>query len=808
MRVVRAAAGLRPQRATSGNGHAVPSQTKLAELVVAEHLLTTQQVQDVEGAREKRQTLANALFRSGRVPEGKLADVFARASGHRLISLRPEAASSEARVRTRAKDLIDATVARQLPRRCCEQRAIVLVELKRAQATLAMADPFDEATANEVRDMLRGVELGVVTATVSDGRDAIQRSQAPAVVPLVAVAQAMQPRSRRPVPLVAAIAAAFLLFATGIGVVLTQGTAIDARANLTIFQGAVEIRHGAGPFVAASTNDLVRQGDTVRTSANANAALAFFESSIVVLDPGTEVEVVSLHQIASGRDIDVVMRQTSGMTWHVVSHPLGAGARYAVLTPSSTSTVQGTAFQVAVDARGMTTVTTTDGVVHTQGADGASAAPVAVNAQQTTTVTGAGPATPQTAKSRTVTFVLDAGRDAVVVNAAGESAGVRDNEIVRYIPGSTVARQGDKVVVNLPGNEDGAFATIVAPAGSATRVQIAADLKSPDGGPVSAVTDQRSVDNGVARTGVSVVGNTVVLTSATTITAQPVAVNLPPAPTPFNPLGVVQSSPVAVGPAGPAGGGGAPGAPGPPGPPGPGGSPGPSGAPGTTGASGTNGANGAPGAIGAPGATGSAGALGPTGPQGVQGEVGPTGATGAPGAAGAPGGAGPAGPGGAAGAQGPAGPAGANGATGATGPAGPAGGPTGPAGPTGDTGPGGPTGAVGAIGPAGPQGAAGPTGAIGATGASGPAGTTGVTGDTGPLGPTGAAGAAGPAGAIGPTGAQGIAGPAGATGDTGPVGPTGAVGAVGSVGATGSAGAQGPSGATGTTGATSDTGAN
>ncbi|TME97613.1 MAG: response regulator, partial [Chloroflexi bacterium] len=368
MRVVRAAAGLRPQRATSGNGHAVPSQTKLAELVVAEHLLTTQQVQDVEGAREKRQTLANALLRSGLVPEEKLADVFARASGQRLMSLRPEAASSEARGRTHAKDPIDPTVARQLPRRFCEQRAIVLVELKRAQATLAMADPFDEATANEVRDMLGGVELSVVTATVSDVRDAIQRSQAPAVVPLVAVAQAMHIRRRRAFPLVAAIAAAFLLFATGIGVVLTQGTATDARANLTIFQGAVEIRHGAGPFVAASTNDLLRQGDTVRTSANANAALAFFESSIVVLEPGTEVEVVSLRQIASGRDIDVVMRQTSGMTWHVVSHPLGAGARYAVLTPSSTSTVQGTAFQVAVDARGMTTVTTTDGVVHTQGA--------------------------------------------------------------------------------------------------------------------------------------------------------------------------------------------------------------------------------------------------------------------------------------------------------------------------------------------------------------------------------------------------------------------------------------------------------
>src|SRR2546425_11230238 len=142
MRVVRAAAGLRPQRATTGNDHAPASQTKLAELVVGEHLLTTQQVQEIDRGREPRQTLANALLRSGLVGEEKLAEVFARASGQRLMSLRPVAASSEARGRARSKDLIDPTVARQLPRRFCEQRAIVLVELKRTQATLAMADPF------------------------------------------------------------------------------------------------------------------------------------------------------------------------------------------------------------------------------------------------------------------------------------------------------------------------------------------------------------------------------------------------------------------------------------------------------------------------------------------------------------------------------------------------------------------------------------------------------------------------------------------------------------------------------------------
>src|SRR2546422_6466051 len=106
-----------------------------------------------------------------------------------------------------------------------------------------MADPFDEATANEVRDMLGGVELSVVTATVSDVRDAIQRSQAPAVVPLVAVAPTMHIPRRRALPPGAAIAAALLLFATGSGVVLTQGALTHARAHLTIFPRAVASPH-------------------------------------------------------------------------------------------------------------------------------------------------------------------------------------------------------------------------------------------------------------------------------------------------------------------------------------------------------------------------------------------------------------------------------------------------------------------------------------------------------------------------------------------------------------------------------------
>src|SRR5438067_4647544 len=303
MRVVRAAAGIGAPTATTGQP--ANAQAKLAEILVSEKALTPRQIQDLDKSRDGKQTPSNAILRSGLVAPETLAAALARVSGHPVTSLRvaPEAA-----------------VVRQLPRRFCELRAVSLIEFGRASATLAMADPLDEAAAHEAKDMLGGIELKVVTATLTEVRDAIHHAHAPALVPLVAVPPLPKRRSRRPLALAAALAAALLLVATGTGVVMTRSGVVAARANLTVFQGSVDVRHGSGGYAVGSTSDLVQQGDTIRTAAGAHAALTFFDRSVVVLEPSTEVVIETLQTVAGGRDIDLVLRQLMGGTWHVVAH--------------------------------------------------------------------------------------------------------------------------------------------------------------------------------------------------------------------------------------------------------------------------------------------------------------------------------------------------------------------------------------------------------------------------------------------------------------------------------------------------------
>src|SRR2546428_3966622 len=832
LRVIRSVAGLEPGAVE----HVAGSQAQLAELLVAEKLLTPRQLADFEGSRDAKQTLSNSLLRSNLVPEDRLASLLARTTDRPFISL--------------AAAVVPA-VAKQLPRRFCELRACVLMEMTRTTATLAVADPLDAGTVTEAKDILGGVELQVVTATLSDVREALKRAYAPTVVPLGAstAAQPTQRRSRRPLMRLAAFAtAAIVLVASGLGLVVWQGgTPVEARANLTIFEGSVEVRHGlSGAFVAA-TNELVAQGDAVRVGPSAHAALTFFEGSTVVLQPGTELELATLRPVSDGRDINVVMHQLSGQSWHIVGHKIGEGGHYEVQTATASNTVQGTAFGVSIGADGATTVRATDGVVQTAGLDGATAPAVKVTAGTASVITRTGPTAPAVDEQATLRFAFDAARNGLVVNAAGESAGVRDGQIVRYIPGAVVERVGDTIVVKIPGKDAGRFTTVVEPAADAPQVHMTTSVHSPAGAVVSEVSETRPVDGTVARGGITVAGVTLdVLTDAAAhVSALPLIAAPPPPPVRVNPLALVPQG--ETGPAGPSGTSGPAGLAGPAGPPGPQGVQGVAGARGLTGptgadgaagtagptgpagAAGANGADGAQGPAGFAGAAGVAGATGATGPAGASGAEGPTGPSGGP-----VGPSGPSGPVGATGSQGPSGATGQTGGTGATGPAGT----TGPIGATGAVGAIGATGSVGATGAAGAQGPTGPQGTTGASGVQGIAGPTGATGPIGPsggpVGPTGATGAQGTTGATGSQGVQGDTGPAGsqgATGTTGAPGPirvtgstratgvagatratgsharTGADGATGSVGATGAVGAIGAQGSTGTTGSTGATGA-
>src|SRR5207245_9282825 len=206
---------------------------------------------------------------------------------------------------------------------------------------------------------------------------------------------------------------------------LTTHTPVAAPpANAPIFQGRVEVRHGSASFVAAPTNDLVEQGDTIRTASGGHAALTFFDRSLVVLEPDTQVVLETLRTVAGGRDIDLVLRQVTGKTWHVVAHSIGDGGRYEVLTQTSTNTVEGTACQVRIDAVGRTVVSTTDGTVRTFGTD-AAVPPVLVAAGMQSTVTQTGPSAVVPITDPTLTFTFEDATQAFVVNAAGQAAGTK-----------------------------------------------------------------------------------------------------------------------------------------------------------------------------------------------------------------------------------------------------------------------------------------------------------------------------------------------------------------------------------------------
>ena len=455
-------------------------------------------------------------------------DPRARVSGRPLVTLTPHHDTGVVRLargRRSLIDPIDPTVAAQLAKRLCEQRHVVLLSLGRSEATLAMANPLDDQTPNDVSALLGNVPVNVVTASAGEIAAAIARGfVAPnpkvAAMPVVERA-ASRERARRPLLLIAAVLAALLLFVTGAGVILgPAASAVQARANVTIFQGNVDVRSGNGAFAPVGTGYVVRQGDTLRTRAASNAALTFFDESVVVLEPGTEIEIVELRALSNGA-IATTLRQAAGTTWHVVTHQ--SSTRYAVNTPTATASVTGTAFTVRVDGAGATTISTTEGAVDVRGVDSASNANISVTAGLTTTVAskGAAPSTAVALAQASVTFVLDGSRDAVIVDRTGRSAGISDGTLVRYIPGSTVARVESNVVVTIPNIDGDRFGSVVTPLDRADNVSVAAEAHNSSGAVVAQISDTRPVVDGVAVGGVRVTSKEVVSLSADVVRIVP-----------------------------------------------------------------------------------------------------------------------------------------------------------------------------------------------------------------------------------------------------------------------------------------------
>ena len=306
---------------------------------------------------------------------------------------------------------------------------------------------------------------------------------------------------------------ALVLVSTGILAVFFPTKALAAQSTLTIFGGLVEVRQAGGAYAPAADGQLIEAGVTVRTGADGNAVLTYFDGSTVTLEPGTELALEEL--TSKGADVVIVMRQVVGSTWHVVARALTPGSKYELRTPAGTASVRGTAFTTVVNAAGELELETVEGTVAATPPTSIGAPPVAPVLVTAGQVTSSTPSTPPTAPRTApdppavVRVALDAGASttAVAVDPAGRSVGVQNGSAVRYAPGSTVEVVDGRLVLSIPQRQPGRISTIVRPpdaAPGAPPVTVNIQTQVIAGGNVVANTfEQRAVDDsGSARGGI------------------------------------------------------------------------------------------------------------------------------------------------------------------------------------------------------------------------------------------------------------------------------------------------------------------
>lgn len=294
---------------------------------------------------------------------------------------------------------------------------------------------------------------------------------------------------------------ALALALNGVSAAVNSNPDFTAPATLTVLHGDVLVRHGDSAEVPALDDQALQAGDVVRTEVEARAVISYFDGSHVALEPATELAIETLTRSSAG-DIVVLMRQSAGRTWHVVTRALSASSRYEVRTPAATATVRGTAF--AVDYDGTMRVTTTEGVVRTGNARGA----VDVTPGLTTAAReGSAPIEPVVAPkpARVVTVIVSAPNvvsapNATVTDPAGRPIVVKDSKILRAVPLSTAERRADgSVVVTMPDIPSGTVTSHVKT--SASAVDINVQVREGDR-VVSEATERREVRDGTAKGGV------------------------------------------------------------------------------------------------------------------------------------------------------------------------------------------------------------------------------------------------------------------------------------------------------------------
>ncbi len=298
-----------------------------------------------------------------------------------------------------------------------------------------------------------------------------------------------------------ALVLGFVIVSTGIIAALFPATVAASSSSLEVLDGIVALSHDGQTFTQGEDGDLVEQGDVVRTGEGSHAVLTFFDGSTIEVEPESELIVQTLKATSAG-DIVMEMQQNLGRSWHVVSRALTPNSKYEVRTPTTTASVRGTAFLVAVEPTGKTNLQTTDGLVRAAGGGVMVEIPPGF---QTDVEPGGAPdaPTPAPPAPSLVKIILDPTPNAAVTDANGRTVGVINGLPIRYVPGSTITIVDGKLVLTIPNPTLGRLDTHVQPADPRdTSVDVEIIVQVGDA-VVGNVVEQRTIDSrGVAKGGV------------------------------------------------------------------------------------------------------------------------------------------------------------------------------------------------------------------------------------------------------------------------------------------------------------------
>jgi hypothetical protein len=143
--------------------------------------------------------------------------------------------------------------------------------------------------------------------------------------------------------------------------VVSAGEAVVNQAGGAIFAGAAETAVSPGEIVTVS------QGDTIRLAENGTAQLRLQDGSTVDLFGGTTVAVTEL--VMEDDSYRFQLNLLSGKTLSRVVRLLRPNDAFEIKTPSSTASVRGTVFSVAIQSQDSSHILVEEGVVRVALAD-------------------------------------------------------------------------------------------------------------------------------------------------------------------------------------------------------------------------------------------------------------------------------------------------------------------------------------------------------------------------------------------------------------------------------------------------------